>query len=107
MIFFVYIPLQIVLFKYMLSKRFCLKCLHTFLGRDSSFQSFGWECFLRDSWVENLFRFFLVVISLQICLENTFSSDFFARNQIQANSASDKFRFRHIYERNTFTSESV
>ena len=30
--FFVYIPLQIVLFKYMLSKRFCLKCLHTFFG---------------------------------------------------------------------------
>ena len=30
--FLVCIPLQIVLFKYMSSKRFCLKCLHTFFG---------------------------------------------------------------------------
>ena len=60
-----------------------------FLGRDSSVQSLGWECFFRDSWVQIFPGFF----------RSDFSSVFFWKCYLHIlgmkKSDSNTFRFRH------------
>ena len=63
-------------------------CSDIFLGRDSSVQSFGWECSFRDSWVENLFRYFWVMISLQLFFGKYFLLRIFDLSESESESES-------------------